>query len=71
MLFLFWLIVLDNDKFCLIFQSSNPLDFKFYLVKLNNKTPVWCNVNFKFVFTAINNTKIKENRPYGEKCYYM
>ena len=30
--------------------------------KLTNKNfPIWCNVNFVSVFTALNNTKSKEN----------
>ena len=28
-----------------------------------NIFPIWCNVNFESVFTAINNTKIRENSP--------
>ena len=56
------------------FQKCNTPDFKFYFVKLNNKNfPIWCNVNFVSVFTALNNyTKIEENlnlrniTPYGD-----
>ena len=44
------------------FQKRNPPFFNFYLGKLNNKHfPIWCNVNFESVFSAINNTKSKEN----------
>ena len=40
------------------FLKINPPDFKFYVDKLNNKIfPIWCNVNFVSVFTALNNTK--------------
>ena len=41
-----------------------------FILMLNNKIfPIWCNVNFVSVFTALNNTK-KERKfnitPYGE-----
>ena len=40
------------------FKKCNSRDFKFYLGKLNNKkNPIWCNVNFLSVFTALNSTK--------------
>ena len=40
------------------FKKCNPPDFKFYLDKLHNKNfPVWCSVNFEYVFTALNSTK--------------
>ena len=50
--------------------KSNHLNFEFYLGKLNNKIlPIWCNVNFVSVFTALNNTKKQREfniTPYGE-----
>ena len=53
------------------FKKCNSPDFKFYLGKLNNKIfPIWCNVNFVSVFTALNNTKKQRKfniTPYGEK----
>ena len=36
--------------------------------------PIWCNVNFVSVFTALNNTKKQRNfniTPYGEKFYQL
>ena len=57
-------------------KSFKLFRFKFYLIKFTNKIfPIWCNVNFEPVFTAINNTKSKENRlkltPYGEIFYLL
>ena len=58
------------------FQKCNPPDFKFYLDKLNNKIfPIWCNVNFVSVFTALNNTKKQQQKfnitPYGENFHLL
>ena len=40
------------------FLKCNPPDFKFYLDNLNNKKiPIWCNIKFVSVFTALNNIK--------------
>ena len=40
------------------FQKCNPSDSKPYLVKSNVKNfPIWCNVNFETVFSALNNSK--------------
>ena len=58
-----------------VFQKCNPPDFKFYLDKLNNKIfPIWCNVNFVSVFTALNNTKKQRKlniTPYGENFHQL
>ena len=52
-----------------------PSRFKIYLDKLNNKIfPIWCNVNFVSVFTALNNTNNKKKiniPPYGENFHQL
>ena len=52
------------------FKKCNPLDFKFYLNKFNNKNFTHrCNVNFVSTFTALNNIKKQRKfniTPYGE-----
>ena len=38
------------------------------------KIPIWCNVNFVSVFTALNNTKTQRKfniTPYGEMFYQL
>ena len=58
----------NNKK--LFFLKFNSPDFKFYLDKLNNKnTPIWCNVKFMSVFTALNNINKQRKfniAPFGE-----
>ena len=45
------------------FQKCNHPDFKFNLGKSSDKIfPLWCNVNFESVFTAIKQ-KAEKNRP--------
>ena len=53
--------------FCAYFLSfssdrTNGPDFKFYLdmLKVIKHFPIWCNVNFMSVFTALNNAKKKQ-----------
>ena len=39
----------------------SPPDFKCYSSKLANKNfPIWLNVNFELIFSALNNTKKRE-----------
>ena len=55
------------------FLKCYPPDFKIYLSKLNNEIfPIWRNVHFVSVFTALNNTKKQRKfniTPYVENFY--
>ena len=48
------------------FQKCNPPNSKFHPGKLTNKTYTWWNINFEYVFTAINNTKKKTKKTYSK-----
>ena len=45
-----------------------------FILISNKSFPIWCNVNFVSVFTALNNTK-KQSKfnitPYGENFYQL
>ena len=59
-----------------LFKNVTLQGLNFILISLIIKFfPIWCNINFVFVFTALNNTKKQRkfniNTPYGKIFYQL